>query len=318
MTAGGDLRSGPARRSACSAAGSSGGCWPWSARQMGYRIVVLDPSPRCPTAQVADGVVVGALDDGDAARLLAQQVDVITPRHRARAGGPARRPPGDRAGAPRRRGAAHDPGPAGAEAVPRSSSACRRPRGRPPAIPPSSTAALARIGRPRSSRSGPRWLRRQGPGADRAPTDGPATPRRPAPRGCAGQPAVVEEVVRVRARDLGDPRAEPRRRAPDLPDRRERAPPAHPAHHARAGADARGAARARAEEIAVSIADALGHVGVMAVELFELADGRLLVNEHRAAHAQQRPLHLRRVRDLAVRAARARDLRPRRSAIRGR
>ena len=24
------------------------------ARQMGYRIIVLDPSPRCPTAQVAD------------------------------------------------------------------------------------------------------------------------------------------------------------------------------------------------------------------------------------------------------------------------
>src|SRR6185369_17229446 len=29
-----------------------------AARQMGYRIIVLDPSPRCPTAQVADGVVV--------------------------------------------------------------------------------------------------------------------------------------------------------------------------------------------------------------------------------------------------------------------
>ena len=34
-----------------------------TARQMGYRIVVLDPSARCPTAQVSDGVVVGALDD---------------------------------------------------------------------------------------------------------------------------------------------------------------------------------------------------------------------------------------------------------------
>ena len=49
-----------------------------TARQMGYRIVVLDPSPRCPTAQVSDGVVVGALDDLDAARHLARQVDVIT------------------------------------------------------------------------------------------------------------------------------------------------------------------------------------------------------------------------------------------------
>ncbi|MEJ7604156.1 MAG: ATP-grasp domain-containing protein, partial [Kofleriaceae bacterium] len=49
-----------------------------TARQMGYRIVVLDPSPRCPTAQVSDGVVVGALDDLEAARHLARQVDVIT------------------------------------------------------------------------------------------------------------------------------------------------------------------------------------------------------------------------------------------------
>ena len=36
-----------------------------TARQMGYRIVVLDPSARCPTGQVSDGVVVGALDDVD-------------------------------------------------------------------------------------------------------------------------------------------------------------------------------------------------------------------------------------------------------------
>ena len=48
------------------------------ARRMGYRIVVLDPSPRCPTAQVCDGVVVGALDDLESAKHLARQVDVIT------------------------------------------------------------------------------------------------------------------------------------------------------------------------------------------------------------------------------------------------
>ncbi|MGE3546338.1 MAG: ATP-grasp domain-containing protein, partial [Kofleriaceae bacterium] len=49
-----------------------------AARQMGYRLIVLDPSPRCPTAQVSDGVVVGALDDLEAANQLARQVDVIT------------------------------------------------------------------------------------------------------------------------------------------------------------------------------------------------------------------------------------------------
>ena len=49
-----------------------------AARRMGYRLVVLDPSPRCPTAQVCDGVVVGALDDRESAKHLARQVDVIT------------------------------------------------------------------------------------------------------------------------------------------------------------------------------------------------------------------------------------------------
>lgn len=39
-----------------------------AARRMGYRIVVLDPNPRCPTAQVSDGVVVGALDDMEIGR----------------------------------------------------------------------------------------------------------------------------------------------------------------------------------------------------------------------------------------------------------
>ena len=48
------------------------------ARRMGYRVVVLDPSARCPTAQVADGIVVGALDDIVSAKHLARQVDVIT------------------------------------------------------------------------------------------------------------------------------------------------------------------------------------------------------------------------------------------------
>lgn len=49
-----------------------------AARRMGYRIIVLDPNPRCPTAQVSDGVVVGTLDDPEAAMHLAAQVDVVT------------------------------------------------------------------------------------------------------------------------------------------------------------------------------------------------------------------------------------------------
>lgn len=48
------------------------------ARRMGYRIVVLDPDSACPAAQVADGHVLGSMDDVDAAETLARQCDVVT------------------------------------------------------------------------------------------------------------------------------------------------------------------------------------------------------------------------------------------------
>ncbi len=49
-----------------------------AARAMGYRIRVLDPDPACPAAAVADEVVVGAYDDVAAALRLAAASDVVT------------------------------------------------------------------------------------------------------------------------------------------------------------------------------------------------------------------------------------------------
>ncbi len=49
-----------------------------AARRMGYRICVLDRDPRCPTGQIADEVVVGSLDDVDAARRVAARSSVVT------------------------------------------------------------------------------------------------------------------------------------------------------------------------------------------------------------------------------------------------
>jgi 5-(carboxyamino)imidazole ribonucleotide synthase len=49
-----------------------------AARELGYRIVVLDPDPDCPAAGVADRVEVGRHDDIDAARRLAAGCAVIT------------------------------------------------------------------------------------------------------------------------------------------------------------------------------------------------------------------------------------------------
>ncbi|GAB3804697.1 5-(carboxyamino)imidazole ribonucleotide synthase [Virgibacillus kimchii] len=49
-----------------------------AARHMGYRIAVLDPTPDCPTAQVADHSITAAYDDMDAIRELNNVSDVIT------------------------------------------------------------------------------------------------------------------------------------------------------------------------------------------------------------------------------------------------
>jgi 5-(carboxyamino)imidazole ribonucleotide synthase len=49
-----------------------------AARELGYRIAVLDPDPHCPAAAVADRLEVGSYDDLDAARRLAAGCAVIT------------------------------------------------------------------------------------------------------------------------------------------------------------------------------------------------------------------------------------------------
>jgi 5-(carboxyamino)imidazole ribonucleotide synthase len=49
-----------------------------AARQLGYRIAVLDPDPACPAAAVADEAVVGGYGDVDAALRMAASADVIT------------------------------------------------------------------------------------------------------------------------------------------------------------------------------------------------------------------------------------------------
>ena len=49
-----------------------------AARQMGYRIAVLDPDPDSPGAQVADRLVEAQYSDRDAARDLARMCDVLT------------------------------------------------------------------------------------------------------------------------------------------------------------------------------------------------------------------------------------------------
>lgn len=49
-----------------------------AAKHMGYRIIVLDPTPDCPAAQVADLHIEAAYDDRDAIRKLESLSDVVT------------------------------------------------------------------------------------------------------------------------------------------------------------------------------------------------------------------------------------------------
>ncbi len=49
-----------------------------AARELGYGVVVLDPDAHCPAAAIADRVEVGAYDDVTAATRLARSADVVT------------------------------------------------------------------------------------------------------------------------------------------------------------------------------------------------------------------------------------------------
>src|SRR5688500_7016231 len=242
------------------------------ARRMGYRVVVLDPSPRCPTAQVADGFVVGALDDLDSAKHLAKQVDVVTldTEHvpadlleeleqlvPVRPSASVLRTINDRQIQKQFLDKLGLPQAAWAPATSEEELA----------------AALAKVGTPAVLKV--RRAGYDGKGQVRIDVPGDANGALAKLRGA---PAVAEELVRftreisvVLARGLkGELRIYP---IAENVHRR------HILHTTRAPAPMQPGARAQAAQIAVTIADALGHVGVMAVEMFELADGRLLVNE---------------------------------------
>lgn len=49
-----------------------------AAREMGYKIAVLDPTPNCPTAQIADEHIIAAYDDMEAIQKLTEMSAVIT------------------------------------------------------------------------------------------------------------------------------------------------------------------------------------------------------------------------------------------------
>lgn len=49
-----------------------------AAKQLGFHVTVLDPTPQSPAGQVADKQVIAAFDDGEAIRRLAASADIMT------------------------------------------------------------------------------------------------------------------------------------------------------------------------------------------------------------------------------------------------
>ena len=92
----------------------------------------------------------------------------------------------------------------------------------------------------------------------------------------------------------------------DVAGRRESPPRRHPRRVDRSRARRRRCSPTRARDIANRVAAALDYRGVLCVEMFVSRRRRAARQRDRAAPAQQRPLHDRRVRHVAVRAAGAR------------
>lgn len=246
-----------------------------AARRMGYRIIVLDPSPRCPTAQVADGVVVGALDDLDAARHLAAQVDVITldTEHV-----PAEILDALHAIVPVR------PGPNVLRTIQDRLTqkqfldglSIPQAQWAPVHSPADLDVALASLGG-----QGIVKVRRagyDGKGQARIDITDDAATRHGKLAQLRGQPSVIEEIVDFQ-REISVILARGLDGSIELFPIAENQHRKHVLHLTRAPAGMSANAAKHVGELAVSIAQALDHVGVMAVEMFELADGRVLVNE---------------------------------------
>ena len=239
------------------------------ARQMGYRIVVLDPSAQCPTAQVSDGVVVGALDDLAAGRQLASQVDVITLD--------TEHVPADvlvalEAIVPVR------PGSAVLRTIQdrlvQKQFLDRLGLPQAPWAPVDDVhAALAKVGRPAILKV--RRAGYDGKGQVRVERDGDPEALLGKLR---GEPAVAEAVVGF-TREISVILARGLDGQIQIYPLAENAHRRHILHTTRAPAPMPKARRSHAEAMAVAVAEALGHVGVMAVEMFELPDGTLLINE---------------------------------------
>lgn len=248
------------------------------ARRMGYRVCVLDRDVRCPAGQLADDVVVGSLEDADAAYRVAERSSVVTLDTEHIPAGVLERL---EERVPVRPGSS-------VMAIIQDRAAQKRfldglgvaqARWAPVGNLDELAAALQAVGTP-SILKARRWGY-DGKGQARVEPASPAAALATAAaawRHILEAPATLEEVVPF-ARELSVVLARGLTGELQVYPLAENVHRRHILHTTRAPAPVEPTRAAEAVELASRIATALGHVGVMAVEMFELPDGRLLVNE---------------------------------------
>ncbi len=275
------------------------------ARRLGYRFAVLDPEPDAPAAQIADLRLCAPWDDEAAGAALARACDVVTVEtEHVPAAALARieevvplRPGAAVFGAVQDRLLQRELlARVGAPQAPFAGVSDEREL----------AAAIARIGLPailkrrRGGYDGRGQVRIEG----RRDAEG-------ALRRLGGAPATLEPVVPFE-REISVLLARARDGARAVYPIAENVHRAQTLRETRAPARLSPAEQAAAEALAGRVADALGHVGVLALELFVCEGGRLLVNEiaprvHNSGHftlgacvTSQFEQHLRAICDLPL------------------
>jgi len=242
------------------------------ARRLGYRTAILDPDPDAPGAQVADERVVASLDDVEAVRALARRAAVVTveTEHVPAASLEAAAAVGRVHPAPSVVARVQD---RLAQRTFLASIGAPQPRFEPVATDEDLARAVRAVGAPSILKT--RTGGYDGKGQARLARAGDAEQAWAA---IGRRPAVLEAFVTFRMEISA------------LVARREDGAVAfYPVaenvhrdgilHTTRAPARIPHGLAARANELAREVADAMGHVGMMAVEMFVTAEDELLVNE---------------------------------------
>jgi 5-(carboxyamino)imidazole ribonucleotide synthase len=243
-------------------------------RHMGYRFVTLDPTPDSPCGQVADEQITAAYDDADAARALARRCDVITYEFENVDAGVARM--------------LEETSyvPQGGELLHTTQHRLREKRAieaaGAPVAPYAEIRSVAELKRAVERFGVPCVLKTATGGYDgkgqRVIRAAEEAPQAYAELGGDGAELVLEQFIRFE-REISviaarSPRGEVRTFPPA-----ENIHVDNILHMSIIPARVPQAVREKAERLAVRIAEKLGAIGLLAVEMFATADGELYVNE---------------------------------------